>query len=268
MTGPAEQVTRDFLGEHLREVPPFRALIRAIECRLFAELGPLEPPVLDIGCGDGHFAATAYGASPNLGIDVDRRSLIKARDRGAHRLVIAASATEIPAPAASFAAVVSNCVIEHIPDLDGVLREVGRVLRPGGRFAFGVPSHRFADLLLGSTILRHLGASRLAGAYGDWFNDHSRHYHTYPPEFWQMKLDQHEFDVRSWTYYMTAAGHRAFDVAHYLSLPNLVSYRLTGRWVLWHNSLTQSLLDQWLRPHYESACPADGAYLFFDCRKR
>lgn len=47
---------RDIFWLHRRELPAFRALIRAIEHRLLADLGPLPEPLLDIGCGDGHFA--------------------------------------------------------------------------------------------------------------------------------------------------------------------------------------------------------------------
>ena len=38
---------------------PHRAVLRAVECRFMARV-PLTAPVLDIGCGDGHFASIAY----------------------------------------------------------------------------------------------------------------------------------------------------------------------------------------------------------------
>jgi len=51
--------SNDLLTQHLSRVPVHRALIRVLENRLFAEL-KLERPVLDIGCGDGHYAAVAF----------------------------------------------------------------------------------------------------------------------------------------------------------------------------------------------------------------
>jgi hypothetical protein len=66
---------------------------------------------------------------------------------------------------------------------------------------------------------------------------------------------------------MSPAGHRAFDVAHYLGVPSLISRKLTGRWVLWHNPLTFALVSRWLRPYYLAADPEVGAYIFFECRK-
>ncbi len=259
---------RDYLRAHLREVPPFRALLRGIECRLFEEAGDLEPPVLDLGCGDGHFASMAFEGPVLVGLDPQEELVREAQQRGVYRYPLVGSATSLPFPDNFFGAVVANCVVEHIPDIEAVLREVARVLRPGGRFLFGVPSHRFADMLLGSTLLRRLGFEGLARAYGDWFNRHSLHYHTDPPETWLERLERYGFVVEEWTYYMTPAGHRAFDLAHYLSLPRLVSRKLTGKWVAFPNPLTNWLFERWLRPHYEARPTGEGPYIFFQARKR
>jgi len=257
----------DYLSANLREVPAFRALLRGIEARLFAELGPWEPPVLDVGCGDGHFVSVAFDASLFIGFDLQQAIVKEAASRHVYQHVMVASATAMPFADASFSTVISNCVIEHIPDLDSALAEIHRVLRPGGRLAFTVPSHYFAEFLLGSTLLRRLGALHLAVGYGRWFNRHSRHYHTYAPEVWERRLMLHGFEIVHWRYYMSAAGHRAFDLAHYLSVPALITRKLTGRWVLWYDPVTSALLQRWLRPYYAETFPEKGAYIFFDCRQ-
>ncbi|HVF55080.1 MAG TPA: methyltransferase domain-containing protein [Pyrinomonadaceae bacterium] len=259
---------RDYLREHLREVPAFRALVRSVECRLFERRGALENPALDVGCGDGHFASMAFARALFAGIDPSAALVGEARMRGVHTHLVCASATAQPFPDSFFRTVVANCVVEHIPDLDATLSEVARVLRPGGRFLFGVPSHLFGSMLLGSTLLRSLKLSRAARAYGDWFNGHSLHYHTYDPATWFARLDSHGFDVESWEYYISAEGHRAFDLAHYLSVPRLLSRKLTGRWVAFSNPLGNRLFERWLRPFYEAPAPAEGAYIFFETRKR
>jgi len=249
-------------------VPAFRALLRSIECRLFEQAGPLDPPVLDLGCGDGHFASMAFSTPLLAGFDLDEPSVREAATRRIYRHVLVASAPAMPFADSSFATVVSNCVIEHIPDLEGTLAEVHRVLQPGGRFLFGVPSDRFAEMLVGSTLLCRLGLKALAERYGRWFNRHSAHFHTDSPDVWLERLDRFGFAVTRWQYYMTPAGHRAFDLAHYLGVPNLISRKLTGKWVLWPNPLTLYWLERWLRPYYEAPPPDEGPYLFFDTQRR
>ena len=258
----------DYLARHLDEVPPFRALLRSIECRQIEEAGPLSGPLLDLGCGDGHFASMAYCRVPDVGIDPDLVKLRQAAHRGSHLNLVATPAESMPFADASFATVVANCVLEHIPDLDGALREIARVTAPGGRLLFGVPSHRFGDMLFGSSVFRRLALPRLARAYGDWFNGHSRHYHVDAPEVWLRRMAEHGFQVENWRYYVSAAGLRAIDLAHYLSVPRLISYWLTGRWVPLRVPGVNALYDRWLRPHYLAAPPEIGAYIFFYARRR
>ena len=261
-----ERAEIDYLPAHLQSVPAFRALLRAIECRLLWELGCLEDPVVDIGCGDGHFASLALQGQEIVGLDLDADALRAAKTRGIYAQLLQASGTHLPLEDAAFSTVISNCSIEHIRDLPRVLDEAHRVLKPGGRFVFGVPSQHFADLLLGTTLFQTVGARNLATAYGQWFHRHSRHYHVYTPDEWKLHLTRHGFHIMHWNYYMSAAGHRLFDLLHYLGVPSLLHYKLTGRWTLWP-ALTTPLLTRLLRPYYTAPAPARGAYIFFDCKK-
>ncbi len=256
----------DWLWSHLAEVPAHRALIRATEARLFSRL-TLVPPVLDVGCGDGHFAAVAFGQPLDAGLDVARPEVAEAARRGGYRLAVVARGEALPWPEAHFATAISNCVLEHIPDVDAVLAEVGRVLRPGGQFVFSVPSQHFAEWLFWPTVLRRLGLHGLAGRYGRWFNRISRHYHCDARPVWEARLARAGFAVVDWQPYFSPATHRAFDLSHYYAAPTLLYKRLLGRWVLcpWPASLWP--VERWLRPHYAEPPPAEGAYHFFVCRK-
>jgi ubiquinone/menaquinone biosynthesis C-methylase UbiE len=95
--------------------------------------------VLDVGCGEGQvarLAASLPGVTSVVGVDPTRAQLTLARQRGGGVEYAQASAAGLPFPSAAFDAVVACLVFEHIDDADTAIAEVGRVLRPGGRFLF------------------------------------------------------------------------------------------------------------------------------------
>ncbi len=251
---------KDFLKLHLESMGPHRAILRSVEAKLMSKV-PFKHPVLDLGVGDGHFASIAYDEPIDVGIDVLERDLREAAGRkGVYRNLVLASATDMPFADASFNTVVSNCVIEHIPDLNATLHEIHRVLAPGGTFATTVPSQHFAEYLLGSTIFRKIGLKFLANAYGNFFNKISKHYHTYSPEVWKEKLESLGFKVIEQKYYFSQKAHHTFDLCHYIALPMWITKRLFGKWVI-HPAITKPL-EPILRKHYEEPWPDEGAYHF------
>jgi SAM-dependent methyltransferase len=94
--------------------------------------------VLDVGAGEGQVAraAAAAGARRVVGIDPVAAQVSVGRRRGGGVLYGRGEAGALPFPAAAFDAVIACLVFEHINDTDAALAEVGRVLRPGGRFLF------------------------------------------------------------------------------------------------------------------------------------
>jgi len=107
-------------------------------------LGRLEPGerVLDLGSGagtDSLVAAQMVGPDGYVtGIDMTPEMLAKARaaaeEMGVRNVeFVEAEAEKLPFPDGSFDVVVSNGVIDLIPDKDAVFAELFRVLRPGGR---------------------------------------------------------------------------------------------------------------------------------------
>lgn len=257
----------DFLRAHLEEVPLFRALLRSIECRLIRDSYPLSEPILDVGCGDGHFASLAFTSPPQVGFDIDRASLQQAQERGSLRLLLEAEASLQPLRSSTFGTVVANCSIEHMPELDGILQEIFRVLKEGGRFIFGVPGPRFGDFLLGTAILSRLGGPRLGERYARWFHRISKHLHVYSVETWKRLLEDKGLHLEQWQPYVSVGAHRIFDLCHYLSLPRWLSFKLTGRWVLFPGLFTNRFLERWFRGYLDQGDLTDGAYLFFRCRK-
>jgi len=208
------------------------------------------------------------GQSVLAGVDLDAGALVHARQRRVHRHLVAASAGRMPFRSACFRTIVANSVLEHIPDLEAALGECCRLLEPGGRLLMTAPSHRFGDMLLGSTVCHRLGLSRLAAGYRRWFNARSRHFHTDSAEAWKSRLIRHGFRVERHGYYLTPRALRVFDLAHYLSLPRWACRKLTGSWVPLPGCTLNWLWERWLRPHCLDALrQEEGPYLLLEARK-
>lgn len=98
--------------------------------------------VLEIGCGRGVGIEIllSLGAESAIGIDLDPRMISLAQKRllkyGPRAHVYVGDAEHIDAADASFDAVVDYGVIHHIPHWEQTLREIRRVLKPGGTFFF------------------------------------------------------------------------------------------------------------------------------------
>jgi SAM-dependent methyltransferase len=103
--------------------------------------------VLDVACGSGFGMSmlSDAGAAP-IGVDYAGEPLgeIK-RKRGGARLV-RADATRLPLDAASVDHVVSFETIEHVPDAVALVRELRRVLKPGGKLVLSTPNRAFGPL--------------------------------------------------------------------------------------------------------------------------
>ena len=98
--------------------------------------------VLDLGCGagtDSLVAAQMVGADGHVtGIDMTAAMLVKARSAAAEMGAtnvefVEAEAERLPFADESFDVVISNGVIDLVPDKDAVFAEIFRVLHPGGR---------------------------------------------------------------------------------------------------------------------------------------
>jgi SAM-dependent methyltransferase len=250
----------------LRELPAFRALLRAVEADFYVDL-PHPEPVLDLGCGDGHFAQVAFDVPLAVGLDPWWAPLQEAQQRGCHRWLTHASGAAMPYPSGRFATVVSNSVLEHIPDVQPVLGEVARVLRPGGWFHFAVPGPNFRRFLSVARALAAVGLARPAEAYRRLFDTISRHYDYFSPEQWQHKLSTVGLRVVRWWPYFSPGALAALEWGHPLGLPSVVAKALTGRWLLaptrWNLWPTEMLLNRF----YQASTPKAGAYLFFSAQK-
>jgi 2-polyprenyl-6-hydroxyphenyl methylase / 3-demethylubiquinone-9 3-methyltransferase len=98
--------------------------------------------ISDVGCGGGFVSeavATNSSTFAVTGIDISEPSLEIAREHGSgipNLMYISGSIYAIPLPSESQDVVIVSDVLEHLSDIPAALKEVHRVLRPGGVFVF------------------------------------------------------------------------------------------------------------------------------------
>ncbi len=107
--------------------------------------------VLDLGCGEGRHAITAWleADAQVVGLDLSLQDLTTARERAGQfdkpgetdngLAWVRGSGLSLPFPDATFSKVICAEVLEHVPDYRQILREIQRVLKPGGLLALSVP---------------------------------------------------------------------------------------------------------------------------------
>lgn len=98
--------------------------------------------ILDVGCGTGTMLTYLARFGDAQGVDIDAEAIEYCHARGLTH-VSQSAADSLPFDSETFDLVTALDVIEHIDDDIGVLREMRRVLKPGGRLLVTVPAYRF-----------------------------------------------------------------------------------------------------------------------------
>jgi SAM-dependent methyltransferase len=127
--------------------------------RIFKQLlergldGRTSARLLDVGCGTGITLEEFRRYGSICGLDVSHAALAYTRRRDPAASVVQADARRIPIASRAIDAVLAFDVIEHLDDDRAGLREIERVLRPGGALVLNVPA--FPSLWSGKDTANH-----------------------------------------------------------------------------------------------------------------
>lgn len=151
--------------------PIRRAVQRHYEAPLLARLGAdiAGARVLEVGCGEGAGAQTLlarFGAAHVTAIDLDPAQVARATKRLRHRddaTVAQGDITALPMDDSSVEAVADFGIIHHVPDWRAAVREVARVLAPGGQFLFEEVTRHALDRASYRLLFEHPKEDRFTG---------------------------------------------------------------------------------------------------------
>jgi SAM-dependent methyltransferase len=221
----------NYLIDYIVQAPLPLAIERIVECQLLSGM-PFDAPILDIGCGEGLFANILFREKIDLGIDPNPTELERAKQLDGYIELVECYGNKINRPDGAYQTIFSNSVLEHIEEVEPVLREIYRLLAKGGRFYMTVPSDMFEQYSFINQILLNLGLRKVSEHYRAFYNRFWAHYHCYPVEKWVSLAEKTGFVlIESRTYaprYLCALN----DFLVPFSIFGLITKKIFNRWTL------------------------------------
>lgn len=256
---------KDYLWLNLRDLPYFRAMLRAVEAQFYQEY-ELPAPTLDLGCGDGHFATITFDRKLDVGLDPWTGPIHLAAKGGGYHSLVQGDGSLMPFPDGHFASALSNSVLEHITQVQPVLSELRRVLKPGAPFLFCVPNPGYLTELSVPRILGSIGLAGAGRAYTGWFKHMSRVEHAVWPDDWQKWLEAAGFKLEKWWHYFSPQAMRTLEWGHYFGAPTLLPHVISKHWIIapWRWNLF--LTERFVRRHAVAQPHSQGTFTFYIAR--
>lgn len=197
----------------------------------------IKHPVLDLGCGDGFFAEIVWGKGKiDVGLDLPNKRTKKIEKTGIYKKISYFNGIKIPYKDNFFQTVVSNCVLEHVGELPELLKEVNRVLSSGGFFLASVMCDKWEEYLWGTKVI---GAK-----YKNYMRKKQDHRNLYSLHEWETAFRTSGFQIEKEIGYLSRFTSRWMDFFHYVSLPELISYQIFGKWVLFPQIIKKLKIDK------------------------
>lgn len=176
--------------------------------------------ILDVGCGDGYYCHVILGLGIPVsltGTDIDTAALKSAKRNLAGKkvkLITSDLMAKLPFKTASFDKIVMSEVAEHLPNDVKGLKEVYRVLKPGGVLCLTVPNANY-PLLWDPVnwILEHTTGKHVKSGF--WAGIWNQHIRLYKPEQISKSLTKAGFKVekiKSLTWWCIPFNHNLVNL--------------------------------------------------------
>ena len=261
----------DFFRRYLKQAPLPLALERSLECEILSKQ-EFRHPVLDIGCGDGLFAHILFNEKIDLGIDPKKSELDRARKYTIYEELIQCFGSNIQKEDRSFNTIYSNSALEHISDLEPVLKEIHRLLSAEGSVYITVPTDLFEQYTIVNMFLTKLRLESMAKRYHIFYNRFWAHYHYYSAQEWINLLEKSGFRVVQTIEYGSKKICLLNDFLVPFSILSWFTKKMFNRWTLCpaiRASITYPITLLINRKETEQAISVNnGGLIFFELRKK
>ncbi|MBN1201144.1 MAG: class I SAM-dependent methyltransferase [Anaerolineae bacterium] len=166
--------------------------------------------LLEMGCGLGHLLGLLQADFACVGIDITDYSIDQLRQNAPRAEGHVMSAEDLSAFGdEEFSVVVALHLVEHLPDPADTIRQVNRILQPGGLFLFATPNPDYS--------LR-----RFKNAQTDAIGKDPTHINVQPPEQWRAWCQASGFRV------LRHFGDGLWDVPYFPLIPKVIQFGLFG----------------------------------------
>jgi SAM-dependent methyltransferase len=160
---------------------------------------PMGARILDLGCAFGFGTRLLESRYETYGHDLSVDYIERARRSSTRSTFTCGPADDVPYPDAYFDAVLALDVLEHVPDAERVVREILRVLRPGGQLIVSVPN-RGALAGIDSLNLYHRWLGSSAPAPTDDPSWRARPHHAHYDLAEVRRMFEPDFQIRDVQY--------------------------------------------------------------------
>lgn len=207
------------------------AIERTYECHILCQKN-FVAPVLDIGCGDGLFTKILFKDKIDVGIDPQSIEISHSKNLNCYDQLIQCYGDKVPFADKHFKTILSNSVMEHIQDIEPVLKEARRVLADDGCMYLTLPTDQFDHYSVIFQALKLFGFNQTADRYGKFFNSFWRHYHYYTVAGWEQLFKKMGFAVEESQEYLPKANAVLNDFFSPFSLFSFVQKKFFNTWFL------------------------------------
>jgi SAM-dependent methyltransferase len=178
--------------------------------RRYAPPGGPDRRLLEMGCGLGHLLGLLQEDFACVGIDIADYSIQQLKQNAPRADGIVMSADDLSRFAdTSLAVVVALHLVEHLPDPADTIRQVRRILQPGGLFLFATPNPGYS--------LR-----RFKDVQTDAIGKDPTHINVQPPAQWRSWCEASGFRV------LRHFGDGLWDVPYFPVIPKVIQFGLFG----------------------------------------